>query len=82
MSVSKTLEKTKIPKFVNPNALLSIFDQECLIWVFQVKNIKKKPFLYFKSAPSNLSNCKILPKEKALGLGQKLPYLGIFGQEI
>ena len=42
----------------------------------------KKPFLYFKSAPPNLSNCKILPKEKALDLGQKLPYLGIFGQEI
>ena len=46
------------------------------------QEFSKEPFFYFKSAPSNLSNCKILPKEKTLGLGQKLPYLGIFGQEI
>ena len=42
--------------------------------------LKKKILPCFKSAPSNLSNCKILQKkQKCLNLGPKVPYLGIFG---
>ena len=37
---------------------------------------------YLKSAPSNLSNCKTLRKnKKCLNLGPKEPYLDIFGLE-
>ena len=42
---------------------LGIFDQKCLIWVSLGKNFKKL-LSYLKSAPSNLSNCKILRKNK------------------
>ena len=40
-------------------------------------------FSYLKSAPSNLSNCKISQKkpQKCLNLEPKMPYLGIFGLE-
>ena len=53
--------------------LLGIFDQKCLIWIFLFKNalfgyfwgrILKILLSYLKSAPSNLSNCKILRKNK------------------
>ena len=30
-----------MPKLWNKNALSGIFDQECLIWVFQGKNFEK-----------------------------------------
>ena len=37
---------------------------------------------YLKSAPSNVSICKISQKkQKCLNVGRKVPYLGIFGQE-
>ena len=43
-------------------------------------DLKKKLLSYLKSAPSNLSNCKILlKKQKCINLGPKIPYLGIFG---
>ena len=41
--------------------------------------IRKKLLPYLKSAPSNLSNCKIL--QKCLNLGPKRPYLGPFWLE-
>ena len=42
----------------------------------------KKLLSYMKSAPSNLSNCKISQKkQKSLNLGPKMPYLGIFWLE-
>ena len=34
LSNCKFREKTKLPKFRTKNALLGIFDQDCLIWVF------------------------------------------------
>ena len=37
---------------------------------------------YLKSAPSNLSNCKISRKNKMLNFGPKMPYLGIFWARI
>ena len=59
-----------MPKFKVTNAGFGYF------WV----RIKKKILPCFKSAPSNLSNCKILQKkQKCLNLGPKVPYLGIFG---
>ena len=41
----------------------------------------KKLLSYFKSAPSNLSNCKLLLKNKNPQIcgKKKMPYLGIFG---
>ena len=37
---------------------------------------------YLKSAPSNVSICKISQKkQKCLNLGPKMPYLGIFDQK-
>ena len=37
---------------------------------------------YLKSAPSNLSNCKVSRiKQKYLNLGPNMPYLDIFGLE-
>ena len=50
-----------------------IWDQKCLIWIFLTKNalfgyfwarILKKLLSYLKSAPSNLSICKISRKNK------------------
>ena len=62
--VAKYQEKTKMPKFETKNALLGIFDQECPVWVFLGENFKKRLVSYLKSAPSNLSNCKIWQKSK------------------
>ena len=45
-------------KLVKKIPYLGIFDQKCLIWVFLGRNLKIT-LLYLKSAPSNLSNCKI-----------------------
>ena len=43
---------------------------------------KQKLLSYLKSAPSNLSSCKISQKkQKCLNLEPKMPYLGIFGLE-
>ena len=42
---------------------LSIFDRKCLIMVFLSSNFKKL-MSYLKSAPSNLSNCKVLRRNK------------------
>ena len=36
-------------------------------------SILKKIFLYLKSAPSNLSNCKVRCKQKNLNLGLQMP---------
>ena len=56
--IAKFCEETKMPKFGTKMPFLSIFDQECLIWVFLGKNFKK--LLWdLKPAPLNLSNCKI-----------------------
>ena len=42
----------------------------------------EKPMSYLKSAPSNLSYCKVWCKKyKSLNLGRKMPYLHIFGLE-
>ena len=44
--------------------------------------IKKKLLSYLKSAPLNLSNCKVSRNNaKMPEFGTKMPYLGIFGQE-
>ena len=68
----KFREKMKMPKFGTKNDL---------IWVNFDWNLKRIP-PYLKSAPSNLSYCKILEKkQKFLILGPKIPYLGIFGME-
>ena len=64
MSDSKILEKTKIPKFGNPNALLGIFDQECLIWVFQVKNFQKNQFFISNQHPQICQTAKFCQKKK------------------
>ena len=50
----KFREKTKLPKFRTKDAF---------IWVFLGQNFEKL-LSYFKSAPSNLCNCKILLKNK------------------
>ena len=54
------------------------WDQKCVTWVFfdyKFQNVLS----YLISAPSNLSNCKILQKkQKCLNLGPKWPYSGIF----
>ena len=39
--IAKFCEETKMPKGGTKNALLGIFDQECLFWVFLGKNLKK-----------------------------------------
>ena len=39
--IAKFCEETKMFKFRTRNVLLSIFDQECLIWVFLCKNFLK-----------------------------------------
>ena len=63
---------------------------KCLIWVFLSSNFEKQ-LSYLKSAPSNLSNCKILWKNKNSSnrdqkcliwvFWQKMPYMSIFGLE-
>ena len=57
------------------------------IYVFLGWNLKTS-LSYLKSAPSNLSNCKISRKiqnfekrQKCLSLGPKMPYLNIFDQK-
>ena len=62
-----------MPKFGTKNALVRYF------W----SRISKQLLSYFKSAPSNWSNCKVSQKKtkNALNLGPKMPYLGIFGLE-
>ena len=69
---------------------LVLFDQKCLIRVFLGSNLKTI-LSYLKSAPSNLSNCKISQRNKMPKFGTKksifgyfwprMPYLGIFGLE-
>ena len=59
----KILRKTIMPKFGTKNVLLGIYDQECLIWVFLGYKFKKLLW-HLRSAPWNLSNCKILWKTK------------------
>ena len=68
---AKFPEKMKVPEFGTQNALFGYFwarisklwNQKYLIWVFLGKNLKKL-LSYLKLAPSNLSNCKILQKNK------------------
>ena len=59
-----------MPKFWTKNASCGYF------W----DRILKKLLSYLKSAPSDLSNCKILRKKKMPKFGQKIPYLSISGQ--
>ena len=68
--------KTKMPKFGTKMPYLGIFDQKCMISVFLGWNLKTI-LSYLKSAPSNLSNCKVLHKKKCLSFGPKMPDLGI-----
>ena len=58
-----------MPKFGTKSALFGYF------WA----RIRKKLLSYLKSAPSNLSNCKIL--QKCPNLGLKRSYLGTFWLE-
>ena len=47
------------------NENVSIWDQECLLWVVLGNNFKKL-LSYLKSAPSSLSYSKIFQKQKKL----------------
>ena len=56
-------------------------NQKCLIWVFLRCNLKVT-LLYLKSAPFNLSNCKIFQKHKNASIwNQKYPILVFFWLE-
>ena len=59
-----------MPKVGTKNVLVRYF------WA----RISKKLLPQLKSAPSNLSNCKILKtkNKKSINLGPKMSYLGIF----
>ena len=65
-------EKQKCLNVGRKMLYLGTFDQKCFIWVFSNKNVSfgyfcgrilKMLLSYLKSAPSNLSNCKILQKK-------------------
>ena len=60
---------------------LGIFDQKFLIWVFCAR-ILKILLSYLKSAPSNLSNCKILRKKKQTKFETKNALYGLFWARI
>ena len=51
LSKDKTFREREMSKFQTKNAILSIFCQKCLIWVFLGWNLKTT-FSYLKSAPS------------------------------
>ena len=58
-----------------------MWDQKYIIWVFLGWNLKKI-LSSLKSAPSNLSVCKISQKNKKYqNLGPKMHDLGTFGLE-
>ena len=67
------------------NAKTQVWVQKYLIWVFLGKNLKKLSW-YSKSAPSNLSNCKILwknkQKQKMAKFETRHAWFGYFGAEI
>ena len=66
---------------------LGIFDGKCLIWAFLTKNalfgkfsvrIFKKLLSYLKSAPLNLSNCKILWRNKTAKIWDQKCLIWVF----
>ena len=63
--IAKFCEETKMPKGGTKNALLGIFDQECLFLGIFGQEFKKSLLSYLKSAPSNLSICKTSRKNKS-----------------
>ena len=65
-----------MPKFGTKMPYFGIFDQKYMISVFLGWNLKTI-LSYLKSAPSNLSNCKVSHKKKCLSFGPKMPDLGI-----
>ena len=72
-----------MPKLWTKHALLVIFHQKCLVWVFLGYNFLKNYFPYLKSAPSNLQNLMVLiskfcEKTKMLKFGTKNVCLGYF----
>ena len=62
-----------IPKFhkIMKMPKINIWAQKCLIWGFFGWNLKDTILSCWKSAPSNLSNCKISRKSKILKFGSK-----------
>ena len=89
--IAKFCEETKMPKGGTKNALLGIFDQECLFWVFLGKNLKKVYCHIWNQHPQICLFAKLLEKTKMPKFGTKnawfgyfwpkMPYLGIFGLE-
>ena len=67
--------------FVKRWKLLNLGPKISYLGIFELEFLKKL-LSYLKSAPSNLSNCKIFGKKlKRLSLGPKMAYLDIFGLE-
>ena len=71
-----TLKIFQLQNFAKEQKCL-ICDQKCLICFFGGINLKKL-FSYLKSAPSNLSHCKILQKSKNSNFRTKNALFGYF----
>ena len=80
--VSKFCEETKVPKFGTKNALLGIFDQECLIWVFLGNNYKGNCSHIWNQHPRFCLIVKFCEKTKIPKFGTKNVLFGYFWARI
>ena len=76
--IAKFVAKNKNPKFDTKNALFGFFFTKNAFFFPFLGGIMKNIWPYLKSAPSNLSNCKIWRKNKFRKFQKKMLYLGIF----
>ena len=60
---------------------LDIFDQECFIWVFLGKNVKKDIVIFEINTLKFVYMQNFTEKQKCLNLGPKMFYLSIFRLE-
>ena len=84
--LNEHLRISVMAKFWEKTKIAWIWGQKCLIWVFLDWNLKTI-LSYLKSAPSNLSNCKISRKnitenQNCINLGTKYALFGYFWQKM
>ena len=70
--IAKLYKETKMLKFGTKNALLGIFDEKCLIWVFLGKNFKKNIVIFEISTLKFVYLQNFTKKQKCLNLGSKI----------
>ena len=76
--IAKFCDETKMPKCGTKNALLGIFDQECLIWVFLGKNFKWNYCCIWILHPQICLFGKFHEKTKLPKFGTKNAWFGYF----